>query len=207
MSRAELQFNYPENSVAHETVNAFTASRLLIAKSALRQSTRLEESTYEIGHEVLINAWERLRKWIEIDREDIYLIQRLRPNIAQWQKEQTHKKKRKYLLEKRELKQFQSYGQRKKLGPQETSFLRYNVRRRRIQLARNISLSILPILLSLSALLTYKLLVHDPSIVTSISDQGAGSLTQAIAQLTRAQLSHLIQLSQVRQSSSRAMVC
>ncbi len=155
VTRAELRLDDPESSIARETVDAFTSSRLLIAKSALRQSTRLEESTYEISHEVLINAWERLRKWIEIDREDIYLVQRLRPRISQWQTEQTRKEKRAFLLEKRELKQFQNYSQRKTLSPQEKNFLRYNVRRRSMLRQEYIFLSIFPVLLLLSSILIH----------------------------------------------------
>ena len=182
VTRAELRLDDPESSIARETIEAFTASRLLIAKSALRHSTRLEESTYEISHEVLINAWERLRKWIEIDREDIYLVQRLRPNITQWQNEETRKKKKQYLIEKRELKQFQNYSRRKPLSPQEKSFLHYNVLRRRIQTIGYVFLSALPILLTISFLLITKLFFPDPSIVTNLHDNGKGSLRQAIAQ-------------------------
>nr|MBA2396761.1 TIR domain-containing protein [Ktedonobacteraceae bacterium] len=182
VTRAELCLDDPESSIARETVDAFTASRLLIAKSALRHSTRLEESTYEISHEVLINAWERLRKWIEIDREDIYLVQRLRPDITQWQKEKTRKKKKQYLLEKRELKQFQNYSRRKPLSSPEKNFLHYNVLRRRIQTIGYVFLSALPILLTISFILMNKLFFPDPSIVTNTFNNGKGSLRQAIAQ-------------------------
>ncbi|MGW0792977.1 NACHT and WD repeat domain-containing protein [Streptomyces sp. NPDC002911] len=56
-------------------LEAFTAGRLL---------TR-EDDTVTITHEVLIHAWPRLRTWIERDREDRLVRQRLEEAAAAWE--------------------------------------------------------------------------------------------------------------------------
>ncbi|MFJ9030440.1 hypothetical protein ACIRQP_18315 [Streptomyces sp. NPDC102274] len=56
-------------------LDVFTAGRLL---------TR-EHDTVSITHEVLIHAWPRLRTWIETDREDRLVRQRLEEAAAAWE--------------------------------------------------------------------------------------------------------------------------
>src|SRR5205823_4543265 len=83
--------------------------------------------------------------------------------------------------DQRELKQMQDYSRRQNLDPQEERFLKYNVHYYRWRLVRNISLGL--ILLTVFALL-YPIMRNwifpDPSIVTSLFNDGAGSLRQAI---------------------------
>jgi hypothetical protein len=183
-TRGELQLDEPQNAVARQTIDAFTQARLLTARNATGLSTRLEDSTYEISHEVLINAWKRLAKWIEDDRQDIYLGQRLRSHAAQWQRETNRRKKQESLVERRELQQLQAYGRRQDLNAQERQFLKYNEHYylwRRVQYVA-LWLVLLVIFVPLSQFALSKIF-PDPSIVTTTNDGGPGSLRQAIANM------------------------
>ncbi len=177
-------------SVRRKTIEAFVNARLLTATTIVRQSTDLEnipDITYEISHEALINAWERLREWIKEDRKDIYLIQSLRPRIKQWSREENPKKKKELLVEKLALQQLQEYRQRKTLGPLMDEFLQASLAQRRRQKIRKYILFI-----GLSALVILSLVLGpilgkvvfppppDPTIVTSLADSGPGTLPYAL---------------------------
>src|SRR5262249_34412287 len=125
VTQAELQLNDSQSSIRHETIKAFVDARLLTTTSTVRESADLGSNiTYEISHEALINAWERLREWIKQDRKDIYLIQSLRPRIRQWDQEANQRRKKELLVEKLPLQQLQEYRQRKALGPLMDKFLK-----------------------------------------------------------------------------------
>jgi hypothetical protein len=185
VTRAELQLDEPQNVVARQTIDAFTQARLLTARSAMRHSTRLEDSTYEISHEVLINAWQRLNEWIKDDRQDIYLGQRLRSHATQWHEASSHYERQAAFVDQRVLKQLQSYSHRKRVDSQEKLFIKYNAR-----YYRNRTIGYLLIwggsLIFFAMILAsiYPVMMNrffpDPSIVTSLSESGPGSLSRAI---------------------------
>jgi TIR domain/WD domain, G-beta repeat len=78
---------HPQSDDAAEVgaiVQALTGweSRLLV--TGLDQATGKE--TVEVAHEALIQHWERLRDWLDEDREFLLWHQRLRGSVAEWER-------------------------------------------------------------------------------------------------------------------------
>jgi parallel beta-helix repeat protein len=192
VTRAELQLDDPASQrIRQETLDAFTTARLLIVRNAIRQEQKQEDTTYEICHEVLLIAWERLQKWIEEDLQDIYFLQRLRPRMQQWQRESDKKKKRMLLSASHELEQLQQYHQRNGLSSSDADFLKQSQQWQKWLKRRTTALFSATILLTLIfalALGTFGyqrfgyLFSQSATTVTSLSDSGPGSLRAVIQQ-------------------------
>ncbi len=186
VTQKELQLDKPQHDLRRETIEAFTKARLLTVKSTVRQNA--VDSTYEISHEALITAWKRFYSWIESNREDIFLRQRLRTRIADWRKEENLKKKQKLLLSTAELKQLQEHNRQKNLDQLEEAFYRQSKKyRRRQRIDTIVSIfSLIIIVCFLSSIIIAYTPVRfifspsqtDPTVITSLSDDGPGSLRQ-----------------------------
>ena len=64
------------------TVDTFIAARLLTTNEIAGTTT------IEVSHEALIREWRRLAEWIGEAREDLYLLQAIREDAAEWQRYQ-----------------------------------------------------------------------------------------------------------------------
>jgi energy-coupling factor transporter ATP-binding protein EcfA2 len=187
VTQAELQLNDPQSRPRRETIDAFVNARLLTATSTVRQSADQEniaDITYEISHEVLINAWERLREWIKEDRKDIYLMQSHRQRIKQWVQEVNPKRKKEFLIEKLTLRELQEYRQRKQLDPLAEAFFRASLtQQRQRKIRRYLWLAGMAALVILSFVLEpilRNVFFPDPTLVTSIANSGSGTLSDAL---------------------------
>ncbi len=185
VTQAELKLNDPRSSIRRETIDAFVNARLLTTTSTASQTTDLAKenipnSTYEISHEALINAWERFRQWIKEDRKDLYLLQSLRQRMKQWDEEKNLQRKNDLLVEKLDLQQLQDCGRRRTLKPLEDKFLQASLAQRRHQKIRGyllfVGVTALVILSLVLGLFIHNLLFPDPTIVTSSADSGPGTL-------------------------------
>lgn len=73
--RAELTLPNPEQTrILGETVEIFVDARLLVS----------DEDTIEVAHEALIREWERLRQWLNDDRDELRLLRKLRADTNAW---------------------------------------------------------------------------------------------------------------------------
>jgi hypothetical protein len=189
VTQAELQLNDPQSNIRRETIDAFVEARLLTATSTVIQSINLEQenipnTTYEISHEALINAWERFRQWIKEDRKDIYLLQSLRQQIQQWNQETHPRKKNDLLVERLALQQLQDCSQRKTLEPPADKFLQASLAQRRRQKIQGyllfVGVTALVILSLVLGPIIRNVISPDHTIVTSLADSGPGTLPYAL---------------------------
>ena len=76
VSRAELRAGHPkqQRAEAAAVVDAFAQSRLVV----------LGAGTAEIAHDVLLQAWPRLRDWLEEDQSSLILYGQLAEDTARW---------------------------------------------------------------------------------------------------------------------------
>jgi len=63
-----------------ESADAFIAARLLTTNEVAGITT------IEVSHEAVIREWRRLAEWIREEREDIYLLQVIREDTAEWKR-------------------------------------------------------------------------------------------------------------------------
>ena len=76
VTRAELRSGRPENQWAEASavLDAFAGSRLLV----------LDAGTAEIANDVLLQAWPRLRDWLEEDQASLVLYSQLAEDTVRW---------------------------------------------------------------------------------------------------------------------------
>jgi hypothetical protein len=164
--------------MAQQVTAAFLAARLLTTDE------RTGTPTIEVSHEALIREWPRLADWLHAAREDIHLQQTLSKDVTEWEQ---HGKPKERLYRGSQLKEAQAWARRNTSSSSEARFLQLSAahqRRTRVGLA-----AILLLLLLFVGLLVqpFVLLIAEmrfalaPTIVTSLSDTGPGSLRQAIA--------------------------
>jgi WD40 repeat protein/serine/threonine protein kinase len=63
-----------------ETADAFIAARLLTTNEVAGTTT------LEVSHEAVIREWKRLAEWIREARDDLYLLQVIRDDTAEWKR-------------------------------------------------------------------------------------------------------------------------
>lgn len=76
--RPALWKELPE--VVHDLLERFVQARLLVSRSDNA------ERIVEVAHEALFRSWERLVAWLNADREFLLWCQRLRVDIAEWER-------------------------------------------------------------------------------------------------------------------------
>jgi WD40 repeat protein len=69
------------DTLARRVANVFANVRLLVTSGMAGQETLI----VEIAHEALIRNWERLRLWLNKDREFLLWLQRLQSQVREWQ--------------------------------------------------------------------------------------------------------------------------
>ena len=79
VSRAELRAGHPKSQRAEAgaVLDAFARSRLVV----------LGAGTAEIAHDVLLQAWPRLRDWLEEDQSSLILYGQLAEDTARWRQD------------------------------------------------------------------------------------------------------------------------
>lgn len=87
------------------------------------------EPTVEVAHESLLNAWDRLHRWIDAAREDVQTNRRLADAAKEWN---GNRRERSFLLTGSRLDQFESWASSTGLsvGRPEREFLHASVSRR-----------------------------------------------------------------------------
>ncbi len=79
LRRTTLLSELPER--ARTTVEKFVDRRLLIAREAAGGTS------VEVAHEALFRSWDRLRDWLDLDREALLVHHRVEASAALWQRE------------------------------------------------------------------------------------------------------------------------
>src|SRR6266496_1959300 len=156
-----------------ETIEAFTTARLLTS------NTIAGAPTVEISHEALIREWARLSDWLSEAREDIRFQQSLSVDVAEWAQRD---RPRDRLYRGSQLKEAQAWASRNMPSRDEVAFLRASTRRRmRSQMSVLAILLLLVVTVGIAVkLLLLVLSTPNPTYVTSLGDQGEGTLRWAI---------------------------
>ncbi|MGH3815024.1 MAG: RICIN domain-containing protein, partial [Pseudonocardiaceae bacterium] len=80
VERAHLVAEPTDSAGVEKVLNALVDARLVTT----------DETTVEIVHEILLRAWPRLRQWIDADREELLLQQRLAEAAKAWDRDGRH---------------------------------------------------------------------------------------------------------------------
>lgn len=81
VSRRVNKSNFEDNTVKNNTVEKLIKERLLVSKQEKEQ----KQATVEIAHEKLLTSWEKLKNWIEEEKEAISLKNFLADETMRWQ--------------------------------------------------------------------------------------------------------------------------
>src|SRR6266436_4534279 len=101
-----------------ETADAFIAARLLTTNEVAGTTT------IEVSHEALIREWKRLAEWVREAREDLYLLQVIRQDAAEWQR---HERSVDRLYRGTQLAEALAWRERSLLSLDEEAFLQASV--------------------------------------------------------------------------------
>ncbi|WP_052888778.1 serine/threonine-protein kinase [Thermogemmatispora carboxidivorans] len=161
-----------QTRLMQETCQAFVAARLLTVER------RAGEVTLEVSHEALLQEWPRLVDWVRQAGEDLPLQQRVSADVQEWWR---RGKPRDRLYRGSQLKEALRWQERTPVSAQEAAFLRASQRARTLARVR----LVLVIFLILALLIPAGWLLYQqvaPLQVTSLQDDGPGSLRQVIAE-------------------------
>ncbi len=165
-----------------EVIDDFIAARLLTTNEIAGTTT------IEVSHEALIREWPRLAGWLREAREDIRLQQTISKDTAEWEQ---RNKPGDRLYRGSQLKEAQAWARHSTPSRNELVFLQASFTNRMRYHA--IVAAILLFLVLLVGLVARPLVLSEfadirfaiaPTIVTSLNDNGPGSLRQAIAVAT-----------------------
>ena len=168
-----------QTKVMSETIDAFVAARLLMTNDIAGVKT------LEVSHEAVIREWPRLAGWLKEAREDIPLQQAVSDDAEEWVRRGRQKDR---LYRGTQLKEAQTWATRYMVSERELAFLRAGERQRqRSNLLKVIIIFLILILvISVGYLGVPKLILSAqqlnllPITVTSLQDNGPGSLSDAI---------------------------
>jgi hypothetical protein len=176
LSEFELP-NSAQTRLLRETMDAFLDARLLTSNE------QAGVATIEVSHEALIWQWPRLIEWLREARQDILLQQKMSEDAGEWQLRRYPNDR---LYRGSQLKEAQMWARRNPLSQYEATFLRAGTRRRR-QLLLNIVAFALVLMITIGGTVwSYiqfqqaQAQIHDPTLVTTLKDDGIGSLRGAI---------------------------
>jgi WD40 repeat protein len=79
-TRQRMELNEPD-VITRRVVNLFADARVLVTSAATNQGT----FSVELAHEALIRNWERLKAWLNEDREFLSWRERLEAQVEDWQ--------------------------------------------------------------------------------------------------------------------------
>ncbi len=175
--RAALsEFSLAETSqtrLLQEVADAFIMARLLTTNEIAGTTT------IEVSHEALIREWPRLAGWLREARDDIPLQQTISEDAAEWER---RNKPGDRLYRGSQLKEAQAWARRNTPSGNEVAFLRAGTSQRMFSIARmTVIVLLLLSTIGVAGLLTDRLLyLSNPTYVTSLNDNGPGSLHYAI---------------------------
>jgi hypothetical protein len=178
-----------QTKVMSETIDAFVAARLLMTNDIAGVKT------LEVSHEAVIREWPRLATWIREAREDIPLQQAVSKDVEEWEH---YGKPKDRLYRGTQLKEAKAWTTHYMVSEREMAFLRAGERQRqRSNLLKVIIIFLILILVIPVGLLGVPQLISlaqqnnlIPITVTSLNDNGPGSLRAAIQ--TASQKNHII---------------
>jgi hypothetical protein len=156
-----------------ETMDAFIAARLLTTNEVAGTTT------IEVSHEAVIREWKRLIEWMREAREDIHLQQTISKDAAEWDQ---YGKSRDRLYRGSQLKEAKRWAMRNLASEYETAFLQVSAARQRRSRLSLLGAVLLILLLSIPTGLLVQQWIQQflPQSVTSLKDNGPGSLRQII---------------------------
>ena len=134
-------------------------------------------TTVEVSHEALIREWTRLSDWLREAREDIRLQQTLSSDVAAWER---HGKPKDRLYRGSQLKEAKAWAKRNIPSSNEVAFLHTSAAQRRRFVASMLAIVLLLLSTIGAASWLFLLLPPNPNIVTTLNDDGTGSLRWAI---------------------------
>jgi hypothetical protein len=158
-----------QTRLLRETIDAFIAARLLTTNEIAGTTT------IEVSHEALIREWPRLAVWLREAREDILLQKTISKDAAEWEQ---RNKPGDRLYRGTQLKEAQAWARRNTPSSNELAFLHAGVARR-VRFFASVSVIVL-LLLSTTGVAGWFITRPDPTHVTTLNDNGPGSLRQAI---------------------------
>jgi DNA-binding SARP family transcriptional activator/WD40 repeat protein len=125
VSFSELLAIEADASAMESAIDTYGRHRLL----TFDRDPSTREPTVEVAHEALLNAWERLRGWIEEGREDLRMHRRLSDAANEWERSGLEPS---FLLTGSRLEQFDSWASTTSiaLGPGERGYLVASTARR-----------------------------------------------------------------------------
>jgi len=169
---SELEVDNPTQTyLLRETADSFIAARLLTAGEVAGAPT------IEVSHEAVIRAWPRLVGWVHGAQEDLRLQHTLSSDVAAW----VHQKSAEYLYRGAQLKEARAWARRNVPSANERAFLRASTRQR-VQFIVSVIVIILMILSTgtLAGWLYFQR-QPDPTHVTTLGNDGVGSLRWAMS--------------------------
>jgi transcriptional regulator with XRE-family HTH domain len=178
IAQSELMLSSPKETVFMEEVaRAFTTARLLITDMVSGVAT------VEISHEAVIREWTRLAGWLDEAHEDVHRQQTISEDAAEWER---HGKPRERLYRGTRLKEAQVWAKRNTPSGDEAAFLRLSAVRQTRSRINVAAICLLIVLLFLPAGLQIRQIFFPPNAttVTTLADNGQGSLRQAIDNAT-----------------------
>ncbi|WP_376794185.1 protein kinase [Thermogemmatispora sp.] len=171
--QSELAFeDERQTRLMEETATAFIKARLLTSER------RAGEVVLEVSHEALLQEWPRLVDWMRQVGEDLLLQHRVSADVQEWWR---RGKPRDRLYRGSQLKEALRWQERSSLNVHEVAFLQAS---RRASTLRRVGL-VLIVLIILTLLIPAGGLLYlqvAPLQVTSLQDDGPGSLRQVIAE-------------------------
>jgi len=170
--RGEFSLNdASETHLLNESMDAFVAARLLTT------SQSAATTMIEVSHEALLREWPRLTQWLREAREDVYLQQAISRDVAAWERSG---KPNDRLYRGSQLREANAWEKRTTPSKREAAFLRASTTHRTHTLILRMAMVLL--LIATTGLVSWlSLLVSaNPTLVTTLTDAGPGSLRQAI---------------------------
>ncbi len=163
--------NAQQTQLLREVTDAFVAARLI----TINQFT--VNSTLEVSHEALIREWPRLTTWLQETRADMQLQQTISKDVSAWEQ---RGKPKDHLYHGSQLKEALAWQKRSTASSNEVAFLQAS-RTRHTRTRINILLAITMLFALLIPTGIFFLQPYLPLTVTTLQDDGPGSLRQVIA--------------------------
>jgi hypothetical protein len=161
-----------ETEMIQQVAAAFVTARLLTTNVAVGTPT------IEVSHEALIREWKRLSGWLREAREDIQLQHSIRKDAAEWER---RGKPHDRLYRGTQLKDAKAWAKRDLPSKQEAVFLHASGTHRVHSRIRFVAIIVLLVFMTgLVARLVLGSNSLNLTTVTTLSDQGPGSLRQVI---------------------------
>jgi hypothetical protein len=155
-----------------EICEIFVAARLLT-------TNQIDKTTIiEVSHEAVIQKWARLNKWLQGARSDIHFQQVLSKNVAEWEQ---RSKPRDRLYRGTQLKEARDWTKRNIPSKREKNFLRASISQWVLQTVGIVLIFCLLLSAGGSFIWYFTNRPPDPTLVTTLKDDGTGSLRWSIA--------------------------